>query len=178
MNKTKRLLMILTATVMWLFAGGSAHAATECSGVLSGAITGGVIVTQGFCKLQAANVTGGVHVTGGFVMVCGSTINGGFTSTGAAELIIGAEEADCDGNVFNGAVHIANTGPGAIAPAPSIALERSLVHGAVFLTGNQGPTAVSEVRISGSLFCMNNAFDLMNEGNSNQVSGRVTCIFK
>jgi len=178
MNRMKLLFLALVAAV-GLFASGSASAATPCSGVMSGSITDGVVVSGGFCQLQGALVKGGVHVMGGaFVVVCGSTINGGFVSDGAGELIVGAEEIGCDGNVFNGAVRISNTGTGLIQPAPSIALERSTFNGTVSLMGNQGTIAVSEAGISGGLFCSNNVFDLFNEGNQNLVSGKVTCKFQ
>lgn len=178
MNSIKRLLMILAAALVPLLASGSASAATQCSGVLSGTIADGVVVWGGFCQLQNANVSNGVHIMGGFVLICGSTINGGLTSDGAGELIVGAEEIGCDGNVFNGAVRISNTGAGLIQPAPSIGLERSTFNGAVVLMGNQGKIVVSEARISGGLFCSNNAFNLESEGNQNLISGKVSCKFQ
>jgi hypothetical protein len=178
MNGIKQMLVSLAA-VVWLFASGTAHAATVCSGVLTGAIPDGVVVNGGFCSLQGANVAGGLRVTGGsFVLLCGSTINGGFTSDGAGELIVGAEEAGCDGNVFNGAVRINNTGTGLAAPAPSIALERSTINGGVSLIGNQGQISVAGNRISGPLFCSGNTFNPFNEGMKNIVSGQVSCTFK
>lgn len=179
MNSIKRSLLTLTA-VVWLFAyGGGAHAATVCSGTMTGTIADGVVVNSGFCRLQGATVAGGVRITGGFVMVCGSTINGGFISNGAGELILGSEEAGCDGDVINGAVRISNTGPGLLpAPAPSIALERSTINGGVTLSGNAGQIAVAGNRISGRLSCINNAFALDNEGMTNIVSGPVLCTFK
>lgn len=179
MNSIKRSFVGLFAAVVWLFASGSASAATQCSGVMSGAIADGVVVYGGFCRLQGAHVTGGVHVMGGFVVVCASTINGGFVSDGAGELLIGAEEIGCDGNVFNGAVRISNTGADMLPPpAPSIALERSTFNGAVVLMGNQGSMAVAENRISGGLFCSNNVFNPVNEGKQNLVSGKVSCKFQ
>jgi hypothetical protein len=114
---------------------------------------------------------------GGILIVCGSTINGGFIANGAAELIFGAEELDCRGDVINGAVHISNTGPGAFAPAPSIALERSTLNGGVRLSGNRGPIAVASNTIAGSLLCSNNAFDLEDEGSPNIITGGITCKF-
>ena len=177
MNTIKHSLLSLTA-VVWLFACGSAHAATECTGTMTGTIPDGVVVNSGFCRLQGANVAGGVRVWGGVVVVCGSTINGGFISNGAGNLIFGAEEIGCDGNVINGAVHISNTGPGLLAPAPSIALERSTINGGITLSGNQGPITVAGDRISGRLVCSNNVFALENEGMANIVSGQVQCTFK
>jgi hypothetical protein len=157
-----------------------ALAATECNGPTSGTIVGGVVVNAGdFCVLSGANVSGGVQVNaGGILIVCGSVINGGFVADGAAELIFGAEEIGCAGDVINGGVRISNTGPGAFGPpAPSIALERSTINGAVHLTGNQGPIAVASNRIAGGLFCSNNAFDLDNEGLSNVITGAIRCEF-
>jgi len=178
MTRMKQLFLGLIA-VVGLLSSGSSSAATPCSGVMSGAIDDGVVVSGGFCQLQGALVKGGVHVMGGaFVVVCGSTINGGLVSDGAGELIVGAEEIGCDGNVFNGAVRISNTGTGLAQPAPSIALERSTFNGAVVLTGNQGTIAVSEARIAGGLLCSNNVFDLFNEGNQNLVSGKISCKFQ
>jgi hypothetical protein len=164
---------------------GHAHAATVCntgpppSTPLSGTIVGGVVVNAGnFCILGGANISGGVQVNpGGILIVCGSTINGGFRSNGAAALIFGAEEIDCAGNVINGGVQISSTGPGALAPAPSIALERSTINGAVHLSGNQGPIAVATNRISGGLFCSNNKFALEDEGSPSLVTGKTTCAF-
>jgi hypothetical protein len=163
-----------------------AVAATECNTgppgnpPLSGTIVGGVVVNAGdFCILGGANVSGGVRVNqGGILIVCASVINGGFMANGAAGLIFGAEEIDCAGDVINGAINIINTGPGAFpAPAPSIALERSVINGSVHLTGNTGPIAVASDTIAGGLFCSNNAFDLDNEGLSNVVTGAIRCNF-
>ena len=178
MNTVKHSLLSLTA-VVGLFASGSAHAATECSGVMTGTITGGVVVRGGFCQLQGANVAGGVRVTGGaFVIVCASTINGGFAADSAGELIFGAEEIGCEGNVINGAVRINNTGAGLVAPAPSIAVERSTLNGGLSLIGNQGQMAIAGNRISGHLFCSGNLFKAEDEGMKNIVSGQVSCTFK
>lgn len=175
MDRIKQVFLCLT-TALWLCASGSAHAATECSGVMTGTIPDGVVVRGGFCRLQGANVAGGVRVTGGaFVVVCASTINGGFAADGAGELIFGAEEIGCDGNVFNGAVRINNTGPGLAAPAPSIALERSTINGGVSLIGNHGQLAVAGNRISGHLFCSGNVFSAGDEGMKNIVSGQNSC---
>jgi hypothetical protein len=175
MTRIKQTLLGLTA-MLWLTASTGAHAATACSGVLSGAVPDGVVVNGGFCRLQGANVAGGVRVTrGAFVIVCASTINGGFAADGAGELIIGAEEIGCDGNVFNGTIRINNTGPGLAAPAPSIALERSTINGGASLIGNQGPISVAGNRISGSLFCSGNVFGAEDEGMKNIVSGQNSC---
>ena len=163
-----------------------ALAATECNTgpppnpPLSGTIVGGVVVNANdFCVLGGATVLGGVRVNeGGILIVCASTINGGVVTDGAAGLIFGAEEIDCDGDVINGGVRISNTGPGAFpAPAPSIALERSVISGAVHLTGNQGPIAVATNAIYGGLFCSDNAFDLEDEGSPSVVTGPTRCEF-
>ena len=162
-----------------------ALAATECNtgpppnAPLSGTVVGGVVVNAGdFCVLGGAIVSGGVQVNdGGILIVCGSVINGGFSANGAANLIFGAEEIDCAGNVINGAVQISNTGPGVLSPAPSIALERSAINGGVHLSGNRGPIALASNRIAGGLFCANNAFDLDDEGLSNVVTGAKRCKF-
>jgi len=165
---------------------GHAHAATVCntgpppSTPLSGTIVGGVVVNAGnFCILGGANVSGGVVVNpGGILIACGSTINGGFRSNGAAELIFGAEEIDCAGDVINGGVQISNTGPGIIGPdAPAVALERSTLNGAVHLSGIKGRIAVASNRIAGGLFCANNVFDVEDEMMPNLITGRVTCKF-
>lgn len=164
---------------------GHALAATACNTgpapnpPLSGTVVGGVVVNAGaFCVLGGANVSGGVRVNeGGILIVCGSTINGGFIANGAAELIFGAEELDCGGVVVNGAINISNTGPGAFAPAPSIALERSTFNGGVRLSGNRGPIAVATNTIAGSLLCSNNAFDLEDEGSPSIITGGITCKF-
>ena len=156
-----------------------ALAATECNGPLSGTVHGGVVVNAGdFCLLGGANVSGGVQVNpGGILILCASTINGGIDANGAANLIIGAEEIGCPGSVINGGVQINNTGPGVLSPAPSIALENSAIHGAVHLTGNQGPIAVAFNTIAGGLFCSNNAFHLDDEGHPSVVTGPIRCEF-
>ncbi len=155
-----------------------ALAATECNGPLSGTVHGGVVVNAGdFCFLGGANISGGVQVNpGGILFACASTINGGLFANGAAELVIGAEEIGCPGIVINGGVRISNTGPGVFVP--SIALENSAIHGAVHLTGNQGPIAVVGNTIAGGLFCLNNAFKLEDEGHPSVVTGAITCEFK
>jgi hypothetical protein len=163
---------------------GGALAATECNGPLSGTVHGGVVVNANdFCVLGGANISGGVQVNpGGILILCASTINGGINANGAAELIIGAEEADCPGSVINGGVQISNTGIGAFPPpAPSIALERSVINGAVHLNGNLGPIAVASNTIAGGLFCKGNAFSLDDElamgAKPNVVTGPIRCEF-
>jgi len=168
------------------FSGRALAAPTECNtgppgnAPLSGTIVGGLVVNAGdFCILGGANISGGVRVNeGGILIACASTINGGFIANGAAELIFGAEEIDCAGDVINGAVQISNTGPGILPPpGPSIALERSTINGGVHLSGNRGPIAVASNRIAGALVCSNNAFDLEDEGLPSLVTGGVRCQF-
>jgi hypothetical protein len=167
---------------------GGALAATECNGVITGTVHGGVVVNAGdFCFLggpfggpfDGAQISGGVQVNpGGILIMCASTVNGGIVANGAANLIIGAEEIDCPGSVINGGVQISNTGPGVLSPAPSIALERSAIHGAVHLRGNLGPIAVASNTIAGGLFCANNTFDLDDEGSPSLVTGPTRCEFE
>jgi hypothetical protein len=162
-------------------AGNEALAATECNGALSGTVVGGVVVNAGdFCMLGGANVSGGVQVNGGGVLVaCGSVIDGGIFANGAAGVIIGAEEIGCDGTFINGGVQISNTGTGVFpAPAPSIAVERSVISGSVRLTGNAGMIAVATNAIAGGLFCSNNIFDLDDEGSPSTITGPVRCAFE
>jgi len=184
MNRRARFHVGLAGLALIAFSG-HALAATVCNtgpapnAPLTGTIVNGVVVNGGdFCVLAGANVSGGVRVNpGGVLIVCGSTINGGFISNGAAELIFGAEEIQCAGNVINGAVQISNGGPGIILPAPSIALENSTINGGVHLTGNAGPIAVAANRIGGALVCSNNAYDLEDEGMANLVTGATSCKF-
>ena len=181
MSRFARLLLtIVGCAAVVVCTSGAAFAATECNTTMSGAITGGVVVNAGdFCTLNAANVSGGVRVSaGGILIVCGSTINGGISANGAAEIVLGAEEINCDGGVVHGAIHISNSGPGVFpAPAPSIALERSVLNGSVHLTGNSGPIAVATNTIAGGLFCSGNTFDLDDEGSPSVVKGPVRCSF-
>ena len=67
--------------------------------------------------------------------------------------------------------------PGALSPAPSIALERSTLNGGVHLSGNQGVIAVATNTISRALLCRNNAFALEDEGFGNIITGAMTCNF-
>src|SRR4029453_17008692 len=69
-----------------------ALAATECNGVISGTVVGGVVVNAGdFCILGGANVSGGVRINdGGILIACASTINGGIVANGALNFLIGA----------------------------------------------------------------------------------------
>jgi len=183
MNRLAGYLVVLALAVC----SNAALAATECNGPLSGTVVGGVVVNAGdFCILGGANVSGGVQVNaGGILISCGSTINGGIVANGAANLIIGAgadEEVPpvnfvCPGNVINGAVSISNTGPGVLAPAPSIAIERNTMSGRVYLSGNQGPITVSSDVIAGGLFCVNNVSDLDDEGTPSVITGVVRCKF-
>ena len=193
MKRLAGFLLGIVGLTLAVFSSG-ALAATECNTgpppnpPLSGTIVGGVVVNDGdFCVLSGAIVSGGLRVDGGGILiVCGSTINGGFVADGAAEIIFGAEEIDCDGDVINGGVRISNTGPGGILPpgcggaipcGPSIALERSVISGAVHLTGNQGPIAVAANAIYGGLFCSDNAFDLVDEDSPSVVTGPTRCEF-
>lgn len=164
-----------------------ALAATECNGLVSSHVVGGVVVNAGdFCVLGGAHISGGVRVNGGGILIaCGSAISGGIVANGAANLLIGAGKDEegppvntfCPGNVISGGVQISNTGPGVLSPAPSIALERNAISGAVHLTGNQGPIVVSSDTITGGLFCINNAFDLDDEGTPSVVTGAIRCVF-
>lgn len=166
----------------------AAMAATECNGPpLSDTIADGVVVNDGdFCLLIEATVYDSVQVNpGGILITCGSTIYGGLVADGAANLIIGAgadEEVPpvnfvCPGNQIRGGVQISNTGPGVLAPAPSISIERDIVAGGVHLSNNAGPVVVSADVINGGLFCTNNAFGLEDEGTPSVVIGRTTCEF-
>src|SRR4051812_49143616 len=174
MNGRAISLVGLMGLALAVSSGTALAAAKECNGPLSGVLTGGGVVNNGdFCVLAGAHVSGGVRVNaGGVLIACGSSINGGIEANGAANLIIGAgadEEVPpanfvCPGNLISGGVHISNTGPGVLAPAPSISLERNMINGAVHLSGNQGPIVVSDDKISGGLFCAGNASDLDDEG--------------
>lgn len=185
MKRSARFHLGIAGVALMLFSG-HALAGTTCNTgpapnqPLSGTVTGGVVVDAGaFCVLGGANVSGGVRVNpGGILIVCGTTINGGLTSNGAAELILGAEEIGCPGDVINGTVQISSTGPGAFGPdAPSIALERSTINGSVRLSSNSGPMAIASDTIGGGLFCSNNAFNVDDEGKPNTVTGAITCSF-
>ena len=197
MKKLAGFLVGMVGLALTVFSGG-ALAATECNGFISGTVNGGVVVNGGdVCFLGGniilgpgtlhvgARVSGGVRVNaGGVLFVCASTIDGGIVADGAAAIIVGAEEILCDGDIINGGVQISNTGPGDLvdpdAP-PSIALENSVIHGAVHLTGNLGRIAVATDTIAGGLFCKNNTFDLDDEhtmgGVPPVVTGRMTCEF-
>ena len=170
--------------------GGQALATTVCntgplaspplSGpALSGTVVGGVVVNAGAtCLINGANVSGGVQVNpGGALFVCSSTINGGVTSNGAMEVIFGAEELNCGGDVVNGIIKISNNGPGIFGPKPSIGIERSTLNGGVRLSDNQGLMSVSQDTIAGSLACHNNVGDLIDEGEPSIITGKVSCKF-
>jgi hypothetical protein len=184
MKRRTGLHVVIAGLALSIF-GGHALAATTCNTgsapnpPLSGTVRGGVVVNAGdFCVIAGANVSGGVRVNaGGVLIVCGSTINGGLISNGAAEVVFGAEEIDCAGDVVNGAIQISNTGTGIFAPAPAVALERSTLNGGVYLRGNKGPIAIASNTISGALVCSNNAFDLEDEGSPSIITGAVRCTF-
>jgi hypothetical protein len=166
-----------------------AMAATECNGApLSGTITGGVVVNAGdVCLLMDATVYDSVQVNqDGVLITCGSTIYGGLVANGAANVLVGggADEVgppvnfDCPGNNIRGGVQISNTGPGVLAPAPSISIERDIIAGGVHLSNNAGPIVVSAAVINGGLFCKNNVSpDIDDEGTPSVVIGRTTCEF-
>ena len=197
MNKLARVLAVAAILGMGLV-GTSALAATRCNGLITGEVNGGVVVNNGdVCFLggniilgpgtlhQGALVAGGVRVNaGGILFVCASTINGGIVADGALSLIVGAEEILCDGGVINGGVQISNTAQGSLEPGtpPSVALENSVIHGAVHFSGNLGRIAVAGDTISGGLFCSNDAFDLEDEHDvgapPSVITGKVTCEFE
>jgi hypothetical protein len=178
----------LAAGLVLAALGSGAMAATECNGPpLSGTVPDGVVVNNGdFCVLVQATVYESVQVNpGGILITCGSTIYGGLVANGAANLIIGAgadEEGPpanfvCPGNNISGGIRISNTGPGVLAPAPSIAIERDIVAGGVHLSNNAGPMMVSADVINGGLFCNNNAADPGDEDTPSVVIGKTTCEF-
>ncbi|HEX3160975.1 MAG TPA: hypothetical protein VHQ92_00205 [Pseudolabrys sp.] len=187
MKKYVEVLALAGGLVLAGFSTG-AMAATECNGPpLSDTITDGVVVNAGdICLLIDAIVYDSVQVNeGGILITCGSTIYGGLVANGAANLIIGAgadEEGPplnfvCPGNNIRGGVQISNTGPGALAPAPSIAIERDVIEGGVHLSNNAGPVVVSADVVKGGLFCNNNASDLEDEGTPSVIIGRIACEF-
>jgi hypothetical protein len=163
---------------------GTALATTACSGAISGIVFDGVVVNPGPpCVLDGAHVSGGVQVNeGGVLIACASTIEGGIAANGALSVLIGAgedEPVDCPGNTVNGGIQISDTNPGSIPQAPSIALERSAIHGAVHLTGNQGRIVVASDIIAGGLFCLHNSeFFLDDKSKPSQITGAVRCEFE
>jgi len=187
MKKLAQVLAMAAVSMVGLASNGALAAATECNAAISGSVSGGVVVNAGdFCLLQGANVSGGVKVNnGGVLITCGSTINGGLVADGAANLLIGAgadEELPpvfffCPGNVIHGGVEISDTGPGVLSPAPSIALERNTISGAVHLMGNKGLIVISANIISGGLFCTNNASAPDDEGTPSIITGAIHCNF-
>jgi hypothetical protein len=189
MKKLARIHMGLVGLALLGF-GGQALATTVCntgplasppiSGpALSGTVVGGVVVNASdICLINGANVSGGVQVhPGGVLIVCASTINGGVTTNGAAEVVFGAEELNCGGDIVNGTIKISNNGPGIFAPKPSIGIERSTLNGGVTLSNNQGLISVSRNTIAGGLACSNNANDLTDEGVPSIITGKVSCKF-
>jgi len=189
-TKLKVVIQIGLVGLALLGFGGQALATTVCntgplaspplSGpALSGTVVGGVVVNAGAtCLINGANVSGGVQVNpGGALFVCSSTINGGVTSNGAMEVIFGAEELNCGGDVVNGIIKISNNGPGIFGPKPSIGIERSTLNGGVRLSNNQGLIAVSQNTIAGGLACSNNVGDLIDEGEPSIITGKVSCKF-
>jgi len=185
----KKFLGVFVSALVLAALSSGAMAATECNGPpLSGTIPGGVVVNNGdFCLLIEATVYDSVQVNpGGVLITCGSTIYGGLVANGAANVLIGggADEVgppvnfDCPGNNIRGGVQISNTGPGVLAPAPSISIERDIIAGGVHLSNNAGPVVVSADVINGGLFCKNNASpDIDDEGTPSVVIGRTTCEF-
>jgi hypothetical protein len=163
---------------------GTALATTACNEAISGVVVDGVVVNPGPpCVLDGAHVSGGVHVNqGGVLIACASTINGGIVANGALTVFIGGgedEPADCPGNTVSGGIQISDTGPSAIPLAPSIALERSAIHGDVHLTGNQGRIVVASDIIAGGLFCLHNSeFFLDNKSKPSEITGAVRCEFE
>ena len=56
---------------------GGALAATECNGVITGTVVGGVVVNAGdFCVLGGANISGGVQVNTGIESSVGGRLKG------------------------------------------------------------------------------------------------------
>lgn len=178
MKTLARFLVGMAGLVLAICSDG-AVAATECNGPVSGTIVGGVVVNAGdVCFLGGATVAGSVRVNGGgTAIICGSTINGGIIADGARAVIMGAEEIGCAGDVVDGAIQVSNTGPSAPEGPPSLAIERSIIAGAVRLTGNSGAIAVAGNSIAGGLFCASNTFALEDEGMENVVTGPVHCDF-
>lgn len=188
MNRSAGFYLGLVALALTLFSG-HATAGTLCNtgfaapvgnnAPLSGTITGGVVVKSGaICWISGANVSGGIQVNGGGVLiVCGSAINGGITANGAAEVILGAEELRCEGDLVNGVIKISDNGSGVFGPAPSVALENSTLNGGVHLSGNSGLVSVASNTILGGLFCDSTDSALIDEGRPSQVTGKLTCTF-
>ena len=140
-----------------------ALAATECNGLITGSISGGLVVNSGdVCDLEGATITGGVHVSGGRLMACSSTISGGIIATGGNCVILGkmTEEDSlvCGGDTINGGVSLTNVS-GPSCGIENVEIQFSNITGGVHLKNNgvEGDVELEGNTISGGLHCSGNA---------------------
>ena len=144
-------------------------AATECNGIITGSVTGGLDVGPGDnCDLEGAVVSGGVHMTGGTLKACGSLIGGGVHVTGGTCVTLGAgvdDAALCAGNSISGGVKVSLVVDPTLGLACSglanVELEANSINGAVVLNNN-GTVQVEANTINGSLKCSGN-FSVTND---------------
>lgn len=137
------------------------RAATECNGLVTGTISGGLVVHPGdHCNVQNATVSGGIKMDGGTLTVCNSTVTGGLNvavtgaNSASSWVNLGNLEQGCNGNNLSGGVHI--SGVHGVIPgdeqAASVELEHNTITGGLTLKNN-GLTEVESNTVSGGATC-------------------------
>jgi hypothetical protein len=161
----KFLLAVVVVTLAGLGAAVSAsqvRAATECNGVVTGTITGGLVVHPGDnCDVEGATISGGIHMDGGTLRVCSSTIGGGVivavsgANSASSWVDFGNLENGCGGNnVTGGGVNI--RGVHGVIPgdeqSASVELEGNTISGGLTVSDN-GLVEVESNHVSGGAHC-------------------------
>ncbi len=177
----RRVIAVLVVLSFGMMPGVGALAATECNGLISGSISGGIVVNSGdVCDIEGATITGGVHMSGGRMQVCGSTISGGVVATGGNCVILGKEgEEDsipCGGDTINGGVKLTNI-VGASCGIENVEIQSSNITGGVQLKNNgvEGDVELEGNTISGGLHCSGNnaiTFDFLHNTVTGGESGQ------
>ena len=156
----RRVVAVLVVLSFMMMPGVRALAATECNGLITGSISGGLVVRSGdVCDLEGATITGGVHMSGGRLQACSSTISGGFIATGGNCVILGKETEEdsipCGGDTINGGVNLTNI-VGASCGIENVEIQASNITGGAQLKNN-GEVELEGNTISGGLHCSGNS---------------------
>ena len=168
--------LVCSAAVLVLAPAAAAGNVT-CDGLLSGPVTGNVIVPKGAeCALQFADVSGNVTAqTDATVSILGSTVGGNYTCNNC-------EQAHLEGSTINGNVHINNENEYSVITNSTIKgnlqihgsrtdlvlffIDTNEIWGNLSFNNNEGDAIIADNTIKGNLTCQNNEPAPLSIGNT------------
>jgi hypothetical protein len=168
--------LVCSAAVLALAPAASAGNVT-CDGVLSGPISGNVVVPTGAdCELQFAEVSGNVIAqTGATVSVLGSTVGGNYTCNEC-------EQSHLQTSTVNGNYHVTHEKQYSVITDSTIGgnlqindsrtdlvlffVDANEIGGNLSFNNNEGLAIIADNTIAGNLTCRNNEPPPLSEGNT------------